>query len=129
MKNRGIYIVQLTNEELMPVTRAKRYVETCAVVNRDNIKIGKALDLSGRRMDYFKEFDEENVIFEPLVELDDTKTAERVVLGALKQYRKLSPKGGKLEWLEGIAYADVKRIALAALDDYGIEYTPVVMHT
>ena len=58
MKNTGIYIVQLTNEELMPVTRAKSYVDTCAVVNRDNIKIGKALDLSGRRSDYFKEFDD-----------------------------------------------------------------------
>ena len=125
MKYSGIYIVRLTNEKLMPVTRAKKYVGTCAVVNRDNIKIGKSLDLSGRRLEYFKEFDEQNVIFEPLVELDDTKTAERVVLRALKQYRKLSPKGGKLEWLEGIAYIDVKRIASEALDDHGIEYALV----
>ena len=122
MKNTGIYIVQLLNEKLMPVTRAKSYVETCARVNKANIKIGKALDLAGRKSDYFKEFNKENVVFEPLVELDDIQRAETVILRALKQYRKLSPKGGKLEWLEGIVYADVKRIALAALDDQGMEY-------
>jgi len=122
MKNAGIYIVRLTNEELMPVTRDRRYVDTCAVVNRDNIKVGKSLDLSSRRLDYFKEFDEENVVYEPLVELEDIQRAETAILRALKQYRKLSPKGGKLEWLEGIAYSDVKRIALAALDEHGIDY-------
>ncbi len=122
MKNTGIYIVQLTNEEPMPVTRAKKYVDTCTVVNRDNIKIGKALNLSGRKLDYFKEFDKENVVFEPLVELDDIQFAETVIVRALKQYRKLSPKGGKLEWLEGISFEDVKRKALTALDDQGIKY-------
>ena len=59
-----------------------------------------------------------------IAELDDIVTAERVVLRALKQYRKPSPKGGKLEWLEGISYADAKRITLRALDDHGIEYVP-----
>ena len=106
----------------MPVTRDKRYVDVCAKVNKANVKVGKAKDFATRRLNYYKDFDEENVMFEPLVELDDIKTAERVVLRALKQYRKLSPKGGKLEWLEGIAYRDVKRIALAALDDHEIEY-------
>ena len=125
MKNRGIYIVQLLNEELMPVMKAKKYVDTCAFVNRDNIKIGKALDLSGRKLDYHKEFNEENVMFKPLVELDDIQFAETLILQTLKQYRKLSPKGGKLEWLEGIAYKDVKRIALEALDEHGIDYAVV----
>jgi len=123
MKTRGIYIVQLTNEEPMPVTRDRRYVDICAKVNCNNIKVGKAQDFASRKCGYHNDFDEENVVFEPLVELDDIVTAERIVLRALKQYRKLSPKGGRLEWLEGISYADVKRIALATLDDHGIEYS------
>jgi hypothetical protein len=126
MKNTGIYIVQLKNEELMPVTRDRRYVDTCAKVNRDNIKVGKAESFTGRKLGYYKDFDEANVVFQPIAELDNIKTAERVVLRALKQYRKLSPKQGKLEWLEGISYADAKRIALAALDGEGIDYTPVI---
>ena len=52
----------------MPVTRDPRYVETCAKVNRANIKVGKAKDLALRESNYWKEFDEENVLFEPLVE-------------------------------------------------------------
>ena len=128
MKGTGIYIVQLLNKEPMPVTRDRRYVDICAKVNKANVKVGKAKDFATRRLNYDKDFDEENVVFEPLVELDDIKTAERVILRALKQYRKLSPKGGKLEWLEGISYADVKRIALVALDDHGIKYTPFVLH-
>ena len=122
MKNKGIYIVQLTNEELMPVTRDRRYVDICAKVNCDNIKVGKAQDFATRRLNYYKDFDEENVVFEPLVELDDIVTTERLVLRALKQYRKLSPKGGRLEWLEGLSYEDAKHIVLSALDDHGINY-------
>jgi hypothetical protein len=124
MKKSGIYIVQLKNEVPMPVTRDPRYVEICAKVNRTNIKVGKAKDFAIRKSNYWKEFDEENTLFEPLVELDDIITAERAILGALKHYRKLSPKGGKLEWLEGISYENVKRIVLATLDEQGIEYIP-----
>jgi hypothetical protein len=123
MKKSGIYIVQLKNEIPMPVTRDPRYVETCAKVNRANIKVGKAKDLAIRESNYWKEFDEENVLFEPLAEMDDIQAAETVLLRALKQYRKLSPKGGRLEWLEGISYEDVKITVFATLDEQGINYT------
>ena len=123
MKKSGIYIVQLKNEAPMPVTRDPRYVATCAKVNRDNIKVGKAKDLSYRETNYWKEFDRENVYFEPLVETDDIVTAETVILKALRQYRKRSPKGGRLEWLEGISYEDVKITVFASLDEKGISYT------
>ena len=126
MKKSGIYILQLKNEIPMPVTRDVRYVEICAKVNRANIKVGKAKDFAIRKSDYWNEFDEENVLYEPLVELDDIVTAERVILRALKQYRKLSPKGRMLEWLEGISYEDAKRIVFATLDEHGIEYTVVI---
>jgi hypothetical protein len=74
-------------------------------------------------LDYFKDFDEKNVDFEPLAKLDDIVTAERAILRALKQYRKLSPKGGKLEWLEGISYEDAKRIVFETLNNQQIQYT------
>jgi hypothetical protein len=126
MKKSGIYIVQLKNEIPMPVTRDRRYVEICAKVNRLNIKVGKAKDLAYRESTYWKEFDEENVLFEPLAELDDIVAAETAILRALKQYRKLSPKGGNLEWLEGISYEKTKRIVFATLDEHGFGYkTPV----
>jgi hypothetical protein len=122
MKKSGIYIVQLENEIPMPVTRDPRYVETCAKVNRANIKVGKAKNLAIRESNYWKEFDEENVLFEPLAEMDDIQAAETVLLRALKQYRKLSPKGSRLEWLEGISYEDVKSIVFATLEEQGIKY-------
>ena len=113
----------------MPVTRDVRYVEICAKVNRANIKVGKAKDFALRESDYWNEFDEENVLFEPLAEMDDIVTAEREILRALKQFRKLSPKGRKLEWLEGISYEDAKCVVFATLDEQGIEYTPVTNET
>jgi hypothetical protein len=123
MNTSGIYIVQLLNEEPVPVTRDPRYVNICAKVNSSNIKVGKAKDLATRKLDYFKDFDEKNVDFEPLAKLDDIVTAERAILRALKQYRKLSPKGGKLEWLEGISYEDAKRIVFETLNNQQIQYT------
>ena len=118
----GIYIVQLLNDEPMPVTRDPRYVDICAKVNKTNIKIGKAKDFEGRRSNYWKDFDEHNVIFEPLAYLEDIKTAEKIVLRALKQYRKLSPKGGRLEWLEGVSYEKAKSIVFYALQTEGVKY-------
>jgi hypothetical protein len=120
--NSGIYIVQLLNELPMPVTRDRRYVEICAKVNKNNIKLGKALNFDVRRANYWKDFDKHNVIFEPIARLDDIKTAEKVILRVLKQFRKISPKGGKLEWLEGISHEDAKSIALASLDSENIKY-------
>ena len=127
--NSGIYIVQLLNEKLMPVTRDSRYVDSCAKVNRLNIKVGKAKDFTIRRSNYWKDFDAENIVFEPLAELEDIKTAERAILRALRAYRKISPKGGKLEWLEGISYEDAKSIVFTTLERDGIEYTAPVKTT
>ncbi|MBT8076289.1 MAG: hypothetical protein KJN61_07455 [Gammaproteobacteria bacterium] len=106
----------------MPVTKDRRYVEDCARVNRENVKVGKAKDFAFRRSNYWKAFGKENVVIEPLVFMSDTSTAETAILRALKLYRKLSPKGGKLEWLEGISYEDAKRIVYAALDEQGFDY-------
>jgi hypothetical protein len=125
----GIYIVRLSNVEPMPVTRDPKYVNICAKVNNTNIKIGKATNLARRKLDYWKEFDQENVIFEPLVNVNNIKEAEKEILRSLKQFRKTSPKGGKLEWLEGISYELAKRIVFETLDRTGIKYTLVEKNT
>lgn len=119
--NSGIYIVQLVNDDLMPVTRDPRYVKICAKVNKANIKVGKAKDFDVRKNNYINDFDEHNVIFEPIAHIEDIKIAEKAILRALKQYRKLSPKGGKLEWLEGITYKKAKEIALKTLNSENIK--------
>lgn len=119
----GIYIVQLLNEELMPVTRDSRYIAECKKVNKKHIKIGKALDFDIRHKNYIKDFDKHNVIFEPIVQLEDIKSAETAILRELKQFRILSPKGGRLEWLEEISYERAKETIFSALKNADIRYT------
>ena len=122
MNNSGIYIVQLLNDEPMPVTRDSRYVDICARVNRENLKIGKAMDFEIRKKNYYADFDEENVIFEELYKIEDIKTAERLINRKLKPFQKLSPKGGRLEWLEGISYCEVKALIAEVMETSNLDY-------
>lgn len=122
MINSGLYIVRIQNINPMPVTRDTRYVAVCATVDSSNIKVGKAKDFDTRRENYYKDFDQENVLFEPLVATTDFQKAEAIALIALKGFRKLSPKGGKLEWLEGISYEDTKRRVLSALENSDVSF-------
>jgi hypothetical protein len=124
MINSGIYIVQLLNDEPMPVTRDPRYVDICAKVNRENIKIGKALDFESRKKNYYADFDMENVIFEALYKIDDIKTAERLIKQKLRPYQKLSPKGGRLEWLEGITYSEAMKAIAEVMKTSNLDYEP-----
>ena len=124
MINSGIYIVQLLNETPMPVTRDPRYVDICARINRENIKIGKAQDFEGRKKNYIVDFDEQNVIFEPLYRIHDIKTAERLIKQELKSFQKLSPKGGRLEWLEGISYYEAKAVITKVIESSSLDYEP-----
>jgi hypothetical protein len=109
----------------MPVTRDSRYVNICAKVNKKHIKIGKALDFDIRRNNYIKDFDEQNVVFEPIVQLEDIKSAETAILRELRDFRILSPKGGKLEWLEGISYNDAKEAIFYALKKAKISFSKI----
>jgi hypothetical protein len=106
----------------MPVTRDPRYIEICARVNRGNIKIGKAQDFEGRKRNYVADFDEQNIIFEPLYRIQDIKTAERLIKRELKSFQKLSPKGGRLEWLEGISYYDAKAVITKVIESSSLDY-------
>lgn len=121
--SQGLYLVRLLNNEPMPVTRDSRYVDTCVRVNRENIKVGKAKNFRVRRDNYWKDFDQENVVFEPLVVVADLVLAERVVKRALTVYRLRSPKGGLLEWLSGIEYLDARAIVFAALEANDVSFS------
>lgn len=123
----GIYIVQLLNQEAMPVTRDSRYVETCAKVSSKNIKVGKTKDFFIRQNNYWKDFDRENVIFQPLVELEDIVAGERAILRELKKYRINGPKGRKLEWLEGIDFEIAVQIVFEVLDKQEIYYKSLIL--
>jgi hypothetical protein len=107
----------------MPVTRDIRYVNTCAKVNKQNIKIGKALDFEIRRKNYINDFDDHNVVFKPIACLEDINSAEKAILRELSYFRMLSPKGGKLEWLEGISYDDANKAIFSALKKAQINFT------
>ena len=118
----GIYLVSLLTETPMPVTRDKRYVDSCGRVNKSNLKIGKAVNLAQRRKNYWKDFDAHNVQFEPLAIMQEIVQAESQIKAALQGYRTRSPKGGLMEWLEGISRNEVIKIVFNALDSSGCEY-------
>ena len=118
----GIYVAVLLTENLMPVTRDQRYVATCARVNNTHVKIGKAKNFERRKLNYWADFDQENVDFVPIARLQDIDTAETAIKSRLDRYRLRSPKGGKMDWLERIDPVTVVRTAYAVLDEDGFDY-------
>jgi len=118
----GIYVARILTDTPMPVTRDKRYVDTCAKVDKKNVKVGKAKNLAARQRNYWKDFDEENIVFIPLAILDDIQRAETEILRHLKEYRKRSPKGGLMDWLENIKIEAVITEAYSVLDKEGIQH-------
>ena len=118
----GIYMAILLTTSLMPVTRDKRYVDTCAKVNNKNVKIGKAKNLANREKNYWKDFDQENVNFIPIAELDEIQEAETAILRELKVFRLKSPKGSLMDWLEGISPEKVIEISYNVLNEENINY-------
>jgi hypothetical protein len=121
-KSPGIYIATIKSKTPMPVTRDTRYVNTCAKVNNKNVKVGKASNLHSRRNNYWKDFDQDNVIFTPVALLTETALAERMIMKALAQYRMRSPKGRKTEWLEGISVREARKVVLTVLKTSDISY-------
>lgn len=99
----------IRTEEYMPVTRDRRFVETCARINNQHVKIGKAQSLRVRERNYWKDFDQHNVEFIPIARLVDIQGAETAILQRLDAYRLLSPKNGKMDWLTGQEPTQVAR--------------------
>lgn len=121
----GIYIAFLLTENYMPVTRDPRYVDTCAKVNNQNVKIGKTVNLERRKQDYWKDFDAHNVEFIPIALLNDIDRAEDAIKKRLDQYRLVSPKGGKMDWLTGIDPMSVVRASYDVLESGAFKYQAV----
>lgn len=121
----GIYIAFLLTEKFMPVTRDPRYVDTCAKVNNQNVKIGKTINLKRRKQDYWKDFDAHNVEFIPIALLDDIDRAEDAIKKRLDRYRLISPKGGKMDWLTGIDPMSVVQASYDALESGAFKYQAV----
>ena len=118
----GIYVAYIHSEKYMPVTRDKRYVDTCARVNKTNVKIGKAKNFKNRHLDYCRDFDKENVEFIPLAGLLEIDLAERAILKKLHEYRLRSPKGGLMDWLENVDVPLVVKIVYEVLESEGFEF-------
>ena len=121
----GIYIAILLTEQYMPVTRDPRYVNTCAQVNNQNVKIGKTKSLLRRQQDYWKDFDAHNIEFIPIALMDDIDRAEDAIKKRLDRYRLLSPKGVKMDWLTGIDAISVIQASYDVLDSGTFEYQTV----
>lgn len=118
----GIYVALLLTDRLMPVTRDPRYVDHCARVNNKNVKVGKARNFSTREKNYWSDFDPENVEFIPIASLADIQGAETAILRRLDAYRVISPKGGKMDWLERIEADAVVKAAYDVLDAGSFDY-------
>lgn len=121
----GIYVARIYSCDPMPVTRDKRYVDVCARVDQSNVKVGKAKNLAARRKSYWKDFDRENVEFIPLLLVEDTHQAEQAILKRLNKYRKRSPKGRLMDWLENIDLELVINEVYSAVEEEGILYRSV----
>ena len=119
----GIYVAVLLTETLMPVTRDPRYVATCARVNNGHVKIGKAQSFERRKLNYWADFDQDNIDFIPIARLQEIDSAETAIKRRLDSYRLRSPKGGKMDWLVGIDPVMVVRTAYEVLDEHGFDYT------
>ena len=121
----GIYIVTIDSWTPVPVTQDKRYVDACARVDHTNVKVGKAQSLEGRHGNYVKDFPTCNVQFRPIAHTEDIQAAESAVKQAIQPYRMRSPKGGLMEWLEGIPAGRVRELVLAALAEPGVPHEVV----
>ena len=110
----------------MPVTKDPRYVDTCARISCYNVKVGKAKNLAARQKNYWKDFGRDNVEFIPIVLTENIQEAETAILRHLRDYRKKSPKGGVMDWLENIEFGMVIEEALRALKACGIQHEVLV---
>jgi hypothetical protein len=122
----GIYVARTRSTQLVPVTRDPRYVHNCARVNSSNVKLGKAKNLATRKKNYIKDFDASNIEFIPIAITQDYDRAETVILRTLKQYRKKSPKGRPMDWLENISLDQVIQSALQSMAKEEIAHKPLI---
>ena len=77
----GLYIVSLKNDKPISVNaNDPRIADKAIKVTKVNCKFGKSDNLARRKNNYDKVFGQNNVIFKPLVIMEDIDEAEKVVL-------------------------------------------------
>ena len=122
--NSGLYIVTLNNEE--PISAQAddpRAAERAIKVNKDNIKVGKAADLSARKNQYYNTFDRDNVNFQTVVKIADIDLAESLASSKLNEYKLQNPSTGRItEWMKWVEPEQLTKIIYEALDKNNIEY-------
>lgn len=124
MSDVGIYVVTLANEHPISVNAHDlRMADRCIKVTRANCKVGKAHSFVARERNYHKTFGAEHVKFQPIAYTEDLRTAERVILHALLQWRIRSPSNRRTEWLDGISATEAQRRAIAALRAAGVAFS------
>ena len=89
------------------------------------MKVGKAENLAARQKNYWKDFDRENVEFIPLLLVENMHQAQQAILRRLNQYRKRSPKGRLMDWLENIDLELVINEVYSAADEEGFLYRSI----
>lgn len=119
----GLYIVTLSNEELISVNaQDRRIADRCLHVNFENCKVGRSKNLPARDRNYWRTFGKSFVTFETIALTDDLSHAERSVLAVLHPWRVRSPSARRTEWLSGIEPEKAVNLALAALSVEGIPF-------
>ena len=97
-------------------------MDTCARVNCLNVKVGRAGSLAARKRNYVADFDEDNIRFIPLLTTEEFRRAETIILRHLRNHRMKSPKGGRMDWLEGIALVDAVEAVFESLNREALKY-------
>ena len=122
----GLYIVTLNNRELISVNRNdKRVADKAIKVNRQNCKVGKAMDFKNRERNYVRVFGEPNVNFYRIAGVgnaEELDKAEKMILDKLKPFRIKGRTGRLNEWLQGISPNEVERIMIDTLSESGVDY-------
>ena len=125
-KKAGLYIVTLKNHEPISVNaNDKRIADKAIKVTKANCKFGKSDDLARRKNNYDKVFGQHNVIYTPLVVMDEIDVAEKAVLQMLDRYRIRGKTNRKNEWLENICSTEVVRIVFETLDSGSHTYAEI----
>lgn len=116
---RGIYLVELLNEEPISVNAYNRRIAArCIHVRKGHCKVGRARNLQARERLYRRNFGAHHVVFRVRALLDDINACERRVLQELDSWRMRGRTGRKNEWLEGIDDEEVVTRVMRAVREH-----------
>ena len=125
----GIYMVTLLNEEPISVNRQDPRIAQKAIrVRRGHIKVGKAKNLAGRRRNYQKTFNAENVEFWPILTCKDADLAdlERALKDRFRPFRIRGRTGRLNEWMENVSSQTVVATIWEVVRTQGVSHQPVL---